>query len=117
MGALEYAPAIDIGARPELLGCASACSRAIATIMSATSRSFATSRPSGDCLRHTTLLSTRVFGEHSVLVNGKGEGIGVSDLVAIGIVGGLSAYRAREIVEQVESIVAEDLQDIPQRKS
>lgn len=56
------------------------------------------------------------FGEHSVLVNGKGKGIGESDLAAVGAVGGVSAGRAREVIEQVKAVVAEDLQDILRRE-
>lgn len=49
------------------------------------------------------------FGEHSVLVNGKGSGISDADLVDVGQVGGVSTRRAKELIAHVRSVVSEDL--------
>ena len=52
------------------------------------------------------------FGEHSVLVNGKGAGITSADLVAVGKMGNISSRRARAILEEIHDVVSEELGEI-----
>lgn len=44
------------------------------------------------------------LGEHATLVNGKGDGILATDLLAVGAVGGVSARKARAIVRQTAEV-------------
>ncbi len=48
------------------------------------------------------------FGEHATLVNGKGADITETDLVAVGLAGGLSARRSRRIAHNIARI-ADDI--------
>lgn len=49
------------------------------------------------------------FGEHTLLVNGKGSGIGDADMVAVGEVGNLAARRAQAVCEEVKQAVLDEL--------
>ena len=49
------------------------------------------------------------FGEHTLLVNGKGSGIDDADLVSVGEAGSLTARRARAICGEVKRVVLDEL--------
>ena len=49
------------------------------------------------------------FGEHTLLVNGKGSGIDDADLMAVGETGNLAARRARTICGEVKQAVLDEL--------
>ena len=49
------------------------------------------------------------LGEHATLVNGKGSGITEEDLLAVGRTGGIAVRKGRQILKQITTCVAGDL--------
>lgn len=50
-----------------------------------------------------------LFGEHAVLVNGKGSEIGESDLLRVGAEGNISPRKARAILKEISDVVSSEL--------
>lgn len=53
--------------------------------------------------------SAGTYGERATTVNGKGKGIGLDDLVAVGRTGGLGARQSRAIAQEIREIVRVEL--------
>lgn len=49
------------------------------------------------------------FGEHAVLVNGKGSQIGEDDLIRVGLEGNISSRKARMILKKTFEVVSSEL--------